>query len=80
MLEEKGLLWKDVPLYYKYGIYCKKDYYFKSTENGPVQRTVNKFISFIIEFNDVNYKFLLSKVLSDNKLTDFVEITDFVCH
>jgi tRNA(His) 5'-end guanylyltransferase len=82
MLEEKGLLWNDVPLYYKHGVYCKKDYYMKETENGLVQRTMNKYICFKIDFNDVNEKLLLSKTLSNSefKFTNFEEITDFVCH
>jgi tRNA(His) guanylyltransferase len=80
MLEEKGLLWKDVLLYYKHGVYCKKDYYMKETDNGLVQRTTIKYICFKIEFNDLYQKLLLSKILSEITFTDFEDITCLVNH
>ena len=78
MLEDKGLFWKDVPLYYKHGVYCKKDYYNKETENGLVKRTTHKYICFKIDFNDMYEQFLLSKTISDVTFVDFEEITSFV--
>ena len=78
MLEEKGLFWKDVPLYYKHGVYCKKYYYMKETANGLVQRTTNKYICFKIKFNDDFNKLLLSKTLSENDFKEFEDITNFV--
>ena len=75
MLEEKGLIWSSVPTYWKYGIYCKKDYYQKETENGLSQRTHNLFKCFKISFSDDFYKLLLSKTWSENIIAnDFEEL------
>ncbi len=79
MLEEKGIFWKDVPLYYKHGTYCKKSYYMKETEHGLAKRTNIKYVCFKIEFSELYENLLMSKIL-DKSFSDLIteDITPFI--
>jgi tRNA(His) guanylyltransferase len=71
MLKEEGITWDtDVPMFLKYGIYCKREQYTKITDRpeGPVEalrtRTVNK--TFKITYSDDMVRVLYDKYW-DNK-------------
>jgi tRNA(His) guanylyltransferase len=66
MLEEKNIFWsKDIPLFIKHGIYCKKILVEKEIGENNVLRSEYVFKQFKINFSDINLNMLLNKYWED---------------
>lgn len=61
MLKENNIDWKNIPLYIKYGIYCKKILVNKQIDNNTVIRSEYIFKQFKINYSKENLNMLLNK-------------------
>jgi tRNA(His) guanylyltransferase len=65
MLESININWNDVPIWYKHGVYAKRELYLKEVEyNGEKKEVIRHMITnkcFVIKYSDEMYEILLNK-------------------